>query len=245
MPCAHLCLGMGRNRSWGTLGSGRTSTPGHQSGPLTRRRAVSQLYRRYLLLFSISASDPSLRSGTQAPDIHLGEPARGTGCVRGKQTSIRVQDCGRGEGARAASRELRREKAQEHPRESWVHPQPYPAPQPLALHPETQPCPACRSSPPGRLLLRPALPGHPFLLPIMAVYRLCVTTGPYLRAGTLDNISVTLVGTCGESPKQRLDRMGRDFAPGSVSTKETGKRDLRGAGAAGGRSSPPGLLRSC
>ncbi|KAK2111191.1 Hydroperoxide isomerase aloxe3 [Saguinus oedipus] len=50
----------------------------------------------------------------------------------------------------------------------------------------------------------------------MAVYRLCVTTGPYLKAGTLDNISVTLVGTCGESPKQRLDRMGRDFAPGSV-----------------------------
>ncbi|EHH57700.1 hypothetical protein EGM_07393 [Macaca fascicularis] len=50
----------------------------------------------------------------------------------------------------------------------------------------------------------------------MAVYRLCVTTGSYLRAGTLDNISVTLVGTCGESPKQRLDRMGRDFAPGSV-----------------------------
>ncbi|EAW90094.1 hydroperoxide isomerase ALOXE3 isoform 1 [Homo sapiens] len=155
-------------------------------------------------------------SGTQAPDIHLGEPARGTGCVRGKQTSIRVQDCGRREEARAASRELRREKAQEHPRESWAHPQPYPAPQPLALRPETQPCPACRSSPPGRLLLRPALPGHPFLLPIMAVYRLCVTTGPYLRAGTLDNISVTLVGTCGESPKQRLDRMGRDFAPGSV-----------------------------
>uniref|UniRef100_G3U763 Arachidonate epidermal lipoxygenase 3 n=1 Tax=Loxodonta africana TaxID=9785 RepID=G3U763_LOXAF len=34
----------------------------------------------------------------------------------------------------------------------------------------------------------------------MAVYRVCVTTGPYLMAGTLDNISVTLVGTCGESP---------------------------------------------
>ncbi|XP_077924018.1 hydroperoxide isomerase ALOXE3 isoform X1 [Halichoerus grypus] len=50
----------------------------------------------------------------------------------------------------------------------------------------------------------------------MAVYRVCVTTGPYLRAGTLDNISVTLVGTCGESPKQLLDRLGRDFAPGSV-----------------------------
>uniref|UniRef100_A0A452URI6 Polyunsaturated fatty acid lipoxygenase ALOX15 n=1 Tax=Ursus maritimus TaxID=29073 RepID=A0A452URI6_URSMA len=50
----------------------------------------------------------------------------------------------------------------------------------------------------------------------MAVYRVCVTTGPYLMAGTLDNISVTLVGTCGESPKQLLDRLGRDFTPGSV-----------------------------
>lgn len=53
----------------------------------------------------------------------------------------------------------------------------------------------------------------------MAVYRVRVTTGSYLRAGTLDNISVTLVGTCGESPKQLLDRMGRDFTPGSVSTE--------------------------
>ncbi|XP_041521723.1 hydroperoxide isomerase ALOXE3 isoform X1 [Microtus oregoni] len=50
----------------------------------------------------------------------------------------------------------------------------------------------------------------------MAVYRLCVTTGSYLKAGTLDNIYATLVGTCGESPKQRLDRVGRDFASGSV-----------------------------
>lgn len=59
----------------------------------------------------------------------------------------------------------------------------------------------------------------------MAVYRVRVTTGPYLRAGTLDNIFVTLVGTCGESSKQLLDRMGRDFAPGSVSTKERGRSD--------------------
>lgn len=51
----------------------------------------------------------------------------------------------------------------------------------------------------------------------MAVYRLCVTTGSYLKAGTLDNIYATLVGTCGESPKQKLDRVGRDFAAGSVS----------------------------
>ncbi|XP_052613814.1 hydroperoxide isomerase ALOXE3 isoform X2 [Peromyscus californicus insignis] len=50
----------------------------------------------------------------------------------------------------------------------------------------------------------------------MAVYRLCVTTGSYLKAGTLDNIYATLVGTCGESPKQKLDRVGRDFATGSV-----------------------------
>ncbi|XP_061032841.1 hydroperoxide isomerase ALOXE3-like [Eubalaena glacialis] len=52
----------------------------------------------------------------------------------------------------------------------------------------------------------------------MAVYRVCVGTGPYLMAGTLDSIFVTLVGTCGESPKRRLDRVGRDFAPGSGST---------------------------
>uniref|UniRef100_A0A8C0DSS9 Polyunsaturated fatty acid lipoxygenase ALOX15 n=1 Tax=Balaenoptera musculus TaxID=9771 RepID=A0A8C0DSS9_BALMU len=50
----------------------------------------------------------------------------------------------------------------------------------------------------------------------MAVYRVCVGTGPYLMAGTLDSIFVTLVGTCGESPRRRLDRVGRDFAPGSV-----------------------------
>lgn len=62
----------------------------------------------------------------------------------------------------------------------------------------------------------------------MAVYRVCVTTGPYLMAGTLDNISVTLVGACGESPKQRLDSLGRDFAAGSVSTEEgTEGRPLR------------------
>ncbi|XP_055450255.1 hydroperoxide isomerase ALOXE3 isoform X2 [Psammomys obesus] len=50
----------------------------------------------------------------------------------------------------------------------------------------------------------------------MAVYRLCVTTGSYLKAGTLDNIYATLVGTCGESPRRKLDHVGRDFAKGSV-----------------------------
>ncbi|XP_047689916.1 hydroperoxide isomerase ALOXE3 isoform X4 [Prionailurus viverrinus] len=79
--------------------------------------------------------------------------------------------------------------------------------------------PARRSPPPRRCLLESSLPGTslpPSLPPTMAVYSVCVTTGPYLMAGTLDNISVTLLGTCGESPKQRLDRLGRDFATGSV-----------------------------
>lgn len=60
----------------------------------------------------------------------------------------------------------------------------------------------------------------------MAVYRVSVTTGPYLMAGTLDNISITLVGTCGESPKQLLDHLGRDFTRGSVSTEERARSDL-------------------
>lgn len=90
----------------------------------------------------------------------------------------------------------------------------------MAQSPATQSCSAC-GSPPGRLLLGLTLPGcgASLLSCIMAVYRVRVTTGSYLRAGTLDNISVTLVGTCGESPKQLLDRMGRDFTPGSVSTE--------------------------
>uniref|UniRef100_A0A2K6T1K9 Arachidonate epidermal lipoxygenase 3 n=1 Tax=Saimiri boliviensis boliviensis TaxID=39432 RepID=A0A2K6T1K9_SAIBB len=176
-------------------------------------RGAFRCYVPALYFVFLTGPTPERRLRSGALDIYLGEPARGTGCVGDKQTSIRVQGCGRGEGARASSREFRREreKAQEHPGESWALSQPYPTPQPLGLHPEAHPGPTCRSPPPGRLLLWP----H-FLPPIMAVYRLCVTTGPYLKAGTLDNISVTLVGTCGESPKQRLDRMGRDFAPGSV-----------------------------
>lgn len=78
----------------------------------------------------------------------------------------------------------------------------------------------------------------------MAVYRVCVTTGPYLMAGTLDNILVTLVGTCGESPKQLLDRVGRDFATGSVSTEERGKskpwKGRRGGDPGGGEGNSSG-----
>lgn len=92
----------------------------------------------------------------------------------------------------------------------------------------------------------------PSLLPTMAVYRVCVTTGPYLMAGTLDNISVTLVGTCGQSPKQLLDRLGRDFAPGSVSMEEReggpagsgpAGDPVRGEGHSPGPSSHPAELR--
>uniref|UniRef100_A0A6I8PJS0 Arachidonate epidermal lipoxygenase 3 n=1 Tax=Ornithorhynchus anatinus TaxID=9258 RepID=A0A6I8PJS0_ORNAN len=50
----------------------------------------------------------------------------------------------------------------------------------------------------------------------MVLYKVKVATGPFLKAGTTDSISVTLVGTCGESPKQLLDHIGKDFAPGAV-----------------------------
>ncbi|KAM9001748.1 hydroperoxide isomerase ALOXE3 [Sarcophilus harrisii] len=50
----------------------------------------------------------------------------------------------------------------------------------------------------------------------MVVYRVRVATGPYFLAGTLDSISVTLIGTDAESPKQLLDHIGRDFTPGAV-----------------------------
>ena len=115
------------------------------------------------------------------------------------------------------------EWALEHPRESWAFPQRpiLPNQAPRVGKPGAQPCMFCGSPPPGQLL------GHPFFPPIMALYRVRVTTGPYLMAGTLDNILVTLVGTCGESPKQRLDRMGRDFASGSVSRGEREVATLR------------------
>lgn len=115
---------------------------------------------------------------------------------------------------------------------------PNPHPTPQTSHPAAQ-----HHSRPvllGLLLTsRPAAAGahlvgrHPSFPPIMAVYRVCVTTGAYLGAGTLDNISVTLVGMYGESPKQLLDRVGRDFAPGSVSTEERGRSTPEGQGQLG------------
>lgn len=167
---------------------------------------------------------------------------------------------GWGEGARSepgqrprASGE-RGQRAPEHPRESRAFPGKPPCP---CLAPSSGTSQPDSSAPPGPpppcseadcLLLWPPLRGHPSFLPTMAVYRVCVTTGPYLKAGTLDNISVTLVGTSGESPKQLLDRLGRDFAPGSVSSREGGgtpETPWEGNPKGGEGHSPRSFLQPC
>lgn len=50
----------------------------------------------------------------------------------------------------------------------------------------------------------------------MACYKVQVATGQYWGSGTFDAISITLVGTKGESTKQLLDNVGKDFIPGAV-----------------------------
>ncbi|XP_064127823.1 arachidonate 12-lipoxygenase, 12R-type [Loxodonta africana] len=50
----------------------------------------------------------------------------------------------------------------------------------------------------------------------MATYKVKVATGSDLLSGTLDCISLTIVGTQGESHKQLLNHFGRDFATGAV-----------------------------
>uniref|UniRef100_A0A670K9B5 Arachidonate epidermal lipoxygenase 3 n=1 Tax=Podarcis muralis TaxID=64176 RepID=A0A670K9B5_PODMU len=49
-----------------------------------------------------------------------------------------------------------------------------------------------------------------------STYKIRVATGNYLCAGTMDSISITLVGSRGESPKTQLDKCGKDFSPGEV-----------------------------
>ncbi|XP_014382444.1 hydroperoxide isomerase ALOXE3 [Alligator sinensis] len=51
----------------------------------------------------------------------------------------------------------------------------------------------------------------------MALYKVQVTTGKWLLAGTLDSIYITLVGTEGQSPKHLLDKFGLDFTREAVS----------------------------
>ncbi|KAH0626130.1 hypothetical protein JD844_000911 [Phrynosoma platyrhinos] len=50
----------------------------------------------------------------------------------------------------------------------------------------------------------------------MATYKVQVATGDYMLAGTYSRISIILVGTRGESTKQRLDNLGKDFVRGAV-----------------------------
>ncbi|XP_078526978.1 hydroperoxide isomerase ALOXE3-like [Lissotriton helveticus] len=50
----------------------------------------------------------------------------------------------------------------------------------------------------------------------MATYKVTVATGSYLMAGTMDYISLTLVGERGQSPKHALNTFGKDFIPGCV-----------------------------
>ncbi|XP_078527040.1 hydroperoxide isomerase ALOXE3-like [Lissotriton helveticus] len=50
----------------------------------------------------------------------------------------------------------------------------------------------------------------------MADYKIHVVTGTALCAGTLDCISITLVGSQGEGEKRSLDHFGRDFRPGAT-----------------------------
>nr|XP_034991728.1 hydroperoxide isomerase ALOXE3-like isoform X2 [Zootoca vivipara] len=54
----------------------------------------------------------------------------------------------------------------------------------------------------------------------MAAYKVQVATGDILLAGTYSTVSITLVGARGESPKQRLDHLGRDFVRGAVDDYE-------------------------
>ncbi|KAJ7313196.1 hypothetical protein JRQ81_004472 [Phrynocephalus forsythii] len=51
----------------------------------------------------------------------------------------------------------------------------------------------------------------------MATYNVRVVTGNFLFSGTLDAISITLVGTEGKSPQTALDNWGLDFYRGAVS----------------------------
>lgn len=51
----------------------------------------------------------------------------------------------------------------------------------------------------------------------MATYTVQVATGNYLLAGTFSQVSITMVGYQGESPKHCLNNLGRDFVRGAVS----------------------------
>ena len=63
----------------------------------------------------------------------------------------------------------------------------------------------------------------------MAKFRVRVSTGEAFGAGTWDKMSVSIVGTRGETPPMPLDRLGKEFNAGAVSAREVGVR-AEGAG---------------
>uniref|UniRef100_A0A8D0HKQ9 Arachidonate 5-lipoxygenase n=1 Tax=Sphenodon punctatus TaxID=8508 RepID=A0A8D0HKQ9_SPHPU len=61
----------------------------------------------------------------------------------------------------------------------------------------------------------------------MSTYKVRVGTGHLAMAGTYSSIFITLVGTRGESPKQPLNSVGRDFVSGAVDEyKVSSDRDV-------------------
>lgn len=64
----------------------------------------------------------------------------------------------------------------------------------------------------------------------MAKFRVRVATGEACGAGTWDKVSVSIVGTQGESPLVPLDRLGKEFTAGAVSVWRAGSGDGGGGG---------------
>ena len=56
----------------------------------------------------------------------------------------------------------------------------------------------------------------------MAKFRVRVSTGEAFGAGTWDKMSVSIVGTRGETPPLPLDHLGKEFNAGAVSAWEVG-----------------------
>jgi hypothetical protein len=62
----------------------------------------------------------------------------------------------------------------------------------------------------------------------MAKCRVRVSTGEACGAGTWDKVSVSIVGTHGESPLVPLDHLGKEFSAGAVSFWGAGNGDCGG-----------------
>lgn len=64
----------------------------------------------------------------------------------------------------------------------------------------------------------------------MAKFRVRVSTGEGFGAGTWDKMSVSIVGTRGETPPLPLDHLGKEFNAGAVSAWAVGVGAEEGAG---------------